>query len=191
MPNIATYFARLKHWQLFLVTGVPFFGQQLYVASELSRWSSPPSMAEFDALFTKGIIVGSIVFSIVFTWFWSISTVANNKIPNDIRPSTKLYRFVVPFTLLYIVFAALYIPQLMRVEKGAVPVGVIFPLHLVATFGMFYAFIFPAKNLVIAERGQMTPFSGYLGTLFLLWLFPLGVWFIQPRLNRLLENHGN
>ena len=186
MLNIATYFAKLKSWQIFLATGAPFIAQQIYVGSVISKWSGPLDIDEFDALFSQGYSLGLAVFFVVLIWLWSISAIANQKVPEEIRPSMKLYSYVVPYTFLYLAFAGFYFPQLMRVDDPAVPIGVIFPLHLVATVGMFYSLIFPAKNLVLAERGKTTPFSGYLWTLILLWLFPLGVWVVQPRLTRLL-----
>ena len=59
------------------------------------------------------------------------------------------------------------------------------PLSLLAVFCMFYNLYFVAKNLVTAETGRSASFSNYAGPFFLLWFFLIGVWFIQPRINRL------
>src|SRR5262249_22613374 len=42
-----------------------------------------------------------------------------------------------------------------------------------------------SKSLVLAETTKPASFYDYAGPFFLLWFFPLGVWFTQPRINRL------
>ena len=44
---------------------------------------------------------------------------------------------------------------------------------------------FPASAIVAKELGQKPEFSQVLGTVILLVLWPIGIWFIQPRLNRI------
>ena len=50
---------------------------------------------------------------------------------------------------------------------------------------MFYNLYFVSKSLLIAETGKSATFSEYAGEFFLLWFYPIGVWLIQPRINRL------
>jgi hypothetical protein len=50
---------------------------------------------------------------------------------------------------------------------------------------MFYNLYFVAKTLVLAETGKSASFYNYAGPFFLIWFFPIGVWFVQPRINRL------
>jgi uncharacterized RDD family membrane protein YckC len=44
-----------------------------------------------------------------------------------------------------------------------------------------------SKNLVLAETSKPASFYDYAGPFFLIWFFPIGVWFTQPRINRLYE----
>ena len=46
---------------------------------------------------------------------------------------------------------------------------------------------FAASSIVATEQGQKPEFSQVLGTAILLSLWPIGVWFIQPRLNRIQD----
>jgi len=47
-----------------------------------------------------------------------------------------------------------------------------------------------SRNLVMAERNNKVKFSGFSREFFLMWFFPIGLWFIQPRINKLYEkNH--
>ena len=62
------------------------------------------------------------------------------------------------------------------------------PMHLLAMLGIFYALVFTANRLTTLERKQQVSFFDYSGPFFLLWFFPIGIWFIQPRVNKLLGN---
>lgn len=50
---------------------------------------------------------------------------------------------------------------------------------------MFYLLYFVAKGLVTIETGKEAFFSDYFGVFMLFWFFPIGVWFLQPKMNRL------
>ena len=59
---------------------------------------------------------------------------------------------------------------------------VIFSLHAFATFCMFYLLYFVSKTLVLAETSKPPSFYDYAEPFFLIWFFPMGLWFIQPRI---------
>jgi hypothetical protein len=59
------------------------------------------------------------------------------------------------------------------------------PLSLLAVFCMFYNLYFVAKNLVMAETGKSAAYFDCAGPFLLLWFAIVGVWIIQPRINRL------
>jgi hypothetical protein len=69
--------------------------------------------------------------------------------------------------------------------------AVILPLHLFSMFCIFYCLYFNAKALKAVEWRRPVTFGDYAGEFFLLWFFPLGIWFIQPRINQLFRNDGN
>jgi len=66
--------------------------------------------------------------------------------------------------------------------------AVIFPLHLFAMFCQVYSWYFVSKSLALAEKQQSVSFEDYLGYICALWIFPVGVWIIQPRVNGLYAN---
>jgi hypothetical protein len=180
MTKLAEQVGRKKHWQVFVVIGLPFIAAQYYMHSSLG---ADFDMARFDEVFTRGMLINIPIFSLFLIWLWSITAVANSRIPIDIRPALKLYNFMLPYVVAYFLFATFFFPRPSNMQEPVVPIWLIFPLHLVATFGLFYALIFCAKNLVMAERQKRVSFGNYVLTLFLVWFYPIGVWFIQPRLN--------
>jgi hypothetical protein len=76
------------------------------------------------------------------------------------------------------IFLSLVIPD------GAIPVGVQLFLHLVCIACFVYLFHFVAKNLVMVKIKKHAPPNKYWPR-FLLLFPPLGVWIIQPEVNRL------
>jgi hypothetical protein len=52
---------------------------------------------------------------------------------------------------------------------------------------MFYCLYFNAKVLKAVELQKPVTFSEFAGEFFLIWFFPIGIWIIQPRLNKLFD----
>ena len=59
-------------------------------------------------------------------------------------------------------------------------------MHLLAMAAIFYALGFTSKQLVKLEQRENVSFFNYSGPFFLFWFFPIGIWFIQPKVNKLL-----
>lgn len=64
-------------------------------------------------------------------------------------------------------------------------VWIIIPFHLLAMYCMFYAIWFIAKCIATVENGKVVYFDTYAGLFFLLWFFPIGVWWIHPKLQKI------
>lgn len=75
--------------------------------------------------------------------------------------------------------------QVMFAKPPTAYAILILPFHLLATYCVFFNLNFVSKSLVLAEAGRAVSFNDYAGPFFLLWFFPLGIWFIQSRINRL------
>ena len=58
-------------------------------------------------------------------------------------------------------------------------------------FYVFYAFLhflaFPAKTLKSIELNKEASLGDYLGDFFLIVFLPIGIWFLQPRVRRIIE----
>jgi hypothetical protein len=63
----------------------------------------------------------------------------------------------------------------------------IFPLHLISMFCVFYCLYFVTKVIKTVERQEKVSFGDCLGDFFLIWFFFIGIWIIQPRINALYQ----
>lgn len=64
---------------------------------------------------------------------------------------------------------------------------VLIPLYMLCLLAGVYICYFLAKCLNSVEYGRDTKPSEYIIDIILLWFFMLGIWFIQPRINKLVE----
>ena len=61
----------------------------------------------------------------------------------------------------------------------------IIPLHLFSMFCIFYCLYFVAKTYKTAELQREVSFGDFVGEFFLFWFYPIGVWFLQPKINEM------
>lgn len=165
------FFLNAKAWQLFLL----LFGSML--AAPLVGPTLPNPII--------GIAVASLILMGLFTgWWWSIATAANEKLDPSLKKSTKWMVLGLIYTAVYFLGVLLFISSSTHPTQE-IP-KFILPMHLLAMYAIVYAMLFTAKRLVTLERKQEVTFFEYSGPFFLLWFFPIGVWFIQPKVNKTL-----
>lgn len=177
------FLLRLKHWQLFSLT----WGIALLIS--IVSFTSDDLIIELYPVMMLVLTTG------FFGWIWAISVELHAKLPPDVPlhlQSFKLY-FAIPilYTLLvigwitYIVFAGG--PQLDYTM--GVLLGLILILHLASMVCIVLGIRFAAKTLRSIELGRHARFNDYVGEFFLIWFSIIGIWVLQPKLNKLTENH--
>jgi len=178
LEGISSFFLRAKHWQIFiLVFGVYFVGQMALVGSILA-------LPRSQEVFSKGGLVGGLVMTLstlgLFVWFWSMGAFFNSIVQQELRIKSGFFRVALIYPPCYFVF---FIATFQSSSLGLL--GLILPLHVFAMVCMFYLLYFVSKSLVLAETSKPASFYDYAGPFFLLWFFPVGIWIVQPRVNRL------
>ena len=134
---------------------------------------------------TIDIIIGSMTVSGVFGWIWSIANVLHKKLPDGQRFKLWIFRilFLIALTILICVFWTIENNTLTDKELPFILLCV--PIYLGL---MIFVVLFSAKTLKTIELGRPTSINEYGVEAFLIWMIPIGVWFIQPRLNQLTED---
>jgi uncharacterized membrane protein len=167
-------FRDAKGWQLFLV----LIGYAIGVKT-LTAQSTYPVAASVLAI---------VVFWALYAgWLWAIASEANRRLDPSLQKSPKWMIIGLAYAVLYMFGGMIFLSRTADTGQG-IP-GFIFPLHVLAMFGIFYAMAFTAKRLITLERQQEVTFFDYSGAFFLFWFFPIGVWIIQPRVNKLLGSN--
>lgn len=138
----------------------------------------------------------------LFGWMWSMAIGLQKMIPPGIDMKTTMFKifFFYPliYTLLFCLFFVFSFSSILHAQNGTAPspiffVGfaVIFPLHLFGMFCMFYTIYFVAKTIKTVELQREVSFSDFVAEFFLVWFHFVGVWILQPKINKMVESYEN
>ena len=185
-------FLRLKHWQLFLLQfGIPFTIQIITMASIVSSRSPVLVFELFPVIMI--LFAGAL-----FGWIYAVATNLHKKLPDTVSMNLTRLKIFLFIPLFYIVVIGMLFFGFFKhlLDFGSPPSNptliisfalIIIPIHLFSMFCIFYCLWFTAKSLKSVELQKPVTFSDFVGEFFLIWYFPLGVWFLQPRINKLFE----
>ncbi len=191
------------HWKLFiLVVGIPFVGAIVLMITMVSLVISqhePNPETFFPIVF---IFPAIALFGVVIQlyWQWSVATGLQPFMHSEMR-KLRVKRFKIFFFVPWIYFAVIILfttiitSQIEPSDNGVspnlmwlIPVIILaFLMHFFSMFCLVYSLYFIAKTVKSVELQREAHFSDYIGDFFLIWFFPVGIWFIQPRINRIVQ----
>jgi hypothetical protein len=180
-----------KHWHLFVLSfGIPFLMQIIMFARMMTKVFTnkdllPTSMFSDSMVL---LIITAIFYAILPLWIWIVATGLQDKVPENVKLKVNRFRifFIIP-VVYFILYMILFFPSLIKFQVEPTMFLIIMPLHFFAMFCMIYCIYFTAKTLKTVELQRLVHSSDYIGEFFLIWLFPIGVWFIQPRINKIVQ----
>ncbi len=184
-------FLKAKHWQLFsLIIGIPLVFQLMIM------------MAMFSSILSGGHPDSTILFSymrlfplmmilfigVLFGWFWSIAVGLQYKVPEGVKMNVGRFKIFFFSPLIYI-FLFLFFFMIAITGHFFSPsmFAVILPLHIYSIFCIFYMLFFVAKTFKTVELQREVTFSDFAGEFFMIWFYPIGIWIIQPKVNKMVE----
>lgn len=127
---------------------------------------------------------GSIV--LTYGWMYNIGTGLYQKLPPGHNLKLDRFKFAFFFPLVYLAGFGCFVLAAPAVAPAIAGwFFVIIPLHLSAMACMFYVFRYVAKSLKAVEMQKPIKFGDYAGEFFLFWFYFIGVWIIQPRVNKI------
>lgn len=121
----------------------------------------------------------------VLAWFWSMGSFLGSITKSELKLEAGFFRFALGYSAVY-----MFVFFSFMLNPGPVPAVIIVPLHLLCMYCLFYILYFVSKTLTLVELGKALTLYDYAGTFFLLWFYPIGIWFIQPKVNRLYTEKG-
>lgn len=194
-------FLKAKHWQLFLFTfGIPIIFQTImmgFIISNLANQTNPEPALFLN--YMKFFPVMMILFmAVFFGWFWSVAIGLQKKVPENVSMKVKKFKvfFFIPLIyMIIILLLVLSVSQSGLLDSNSAPnfanigvfFAVIFPIHFFAMFCIFYSLYFVAKTFKTVELQREVTFGDFAGEFFMIWFFPIGIWIIQPKINKMVE----
>ncbi len=198
----------LKAWQIFAITfGLPWLAGQsvnIWLIPKINRLEESNDGAE-ALLNGLGALVGpSILILVIFfvglavqlAWMWRAAHVVHDSAPSDTRVSlTNFRKVVIWYPLIFVVASVVGLVPLATGftsgEPSVFAIGVAVFCGIGCLVGAItthiYVCYFIAKNLVLAEKGELSGSESFIGEFFLTWIFAVGIWFLHPRVTKLSQ----
>lgn len=204
-------FLRAKHWQLFSVIFVIPFIFYIYIMikilSQIEQIAYSSTVPDPFFIFetSRNFYIIAIPFVVInFMWFWSLGVGLNYKVPMEVRGKVGFFKFVIIYITLFftgMMLAGYHFMGLFTSPDFPDVIGdnifdmlkimaIISPFYLFSIFCMFYSFVYIAKTLKTIELQRAVKFDDYIGEFFLLWFSFIGVWIIQPKVNKMVNDEG-
>ncbi len=187
------FFLQLKHWQLFvLLIGIPITLEFFTVGFIFTADDISSGLERFLHIFP---ILMIIYICVLFGWLWSVGVFLSKKLPIDAPMPSGLFKGAIIIPTLYILFICWFVAKLMWGDEMSElfleeNLTVILAAHFMSMACIFFIFYYNAKALKSVELQRPALLGDYVGEFFLFWFFPVGLWFLQPRINKLLEESG-
>lgn len=186
-------FLHAKHWQIFiLIFGIPFTFQMAYMVrfvSNITLLDGPGFQYMLGYLkFTMLIAVASSI--ITYSWFWSIAVGLQKMLPEGIIMKVTLFKFFlfIPIVFMLSLFLGAYYFYIQKNVPDPIVFVFLIPLYFFALFCSFYCIYFIAKTIRTVELQKSVVFSDFVAEFFLIWFYFIGVWVLQPRINKMVGN---
>ena len=192
-------FLKAKHWQLFLlIFGIPVLFQivlMITMITNIAYKNEPDPTFIFSYLLFFPVIM-ILVVAMQFGWFWSIAIGLQHKVPENVTMKVKKFKTFFFIPLVYIILISLFIVIAVNgtLASGNEPsigllISLIFilPLHFFSMFCIFYSIYFVAKTYKTVELQREVSFSDFAGEFFMIWFYPIGIWIVQPKINKMIE----
>ena len=173
-------FLTMKAWELFLL---------LFVSPTLLPIAFALNTGENREIFFFLIMLFMVFLALCFYgWLWTLGIRLNKKVDAEPKTESRIFKYCMTFALLYILFFLLY-PVFKRILGFEADIGIdhLMPFHFITLICIIYGFYFTSKHLVTIEKQKKASFQEYIGTIILFWFYPIGVWFIQPRVNKIFK----
>ena len=138
----------------------------------------------------------------LFGWFWSVAVGLQKMVPPTIKMKITRFKIFFFIPLIYIAclmaFMGLAFSANNILHNSDQPplwffgmFAVIFPVHIFSMFCIFYCLYFVAKTIKTVELQREVSFSDFLGEFFLAWFHFIGIWVLQPRINKILQDYDD
>jgi hypothetical protein len=166
------FFLKLKHWQIFLL----FFGTPIILLF-LSGFNNVLFQNDF-LRYILPILAGLSMIFIYLGWLWTIGNI-NRYLNSDTKKEFSIFKFLFRATL---ILGFIILPILRTIDNNLFIIKIL-------RFLTFINFLFCIYLISIALQGIEKQKFGQINNLvndfFLIWIMPIGIWFIQPRLNKI------
>lgn len=137
-----------------------------------------------------GLVLTLLLIAAFATWTYFLGTELYKRLPDGHTLNIKKFKFHFFFPLIYFTIAigltGGYNINNENIDEYGPFVYLIILLHLFSMYCMLYCIYFLSKALISTEtQNKNIQTSEYIGYIFGFWFFPIGIWFIQPKIKKI------
>lgn len=135
-----------------------------------------------------GIVIATML-AVISGWLWTIAAAANAQVAPHLRSSlSKMKTALLAANIGSAALFLIVIPSMVAASdpnfgKELFPPAV--PVIFITIAGLAYSVSFAAKRLITFEKQSVVSVTSCIGVAILFWFWYVGVWFLQPRVQRL------
>lgn len=199
----APLFLRAKHWQIFVpLIAIPFITMIVFMVMMVINISADQPGGPNDVFFMLDVmpVLFILCAGTQFLWMWNVAVNLRKYIHStDRKPRVKLFRITFFFPLVYMIILPMIMKGFMNeIFRGnnSHPENVL-PFFLMIFFGhMTMMFCLLNNNYVVtktikmAELQRKVTFGDFVGDFFFMLVFPVAIWFFQPRINKIVNGEN-
>jgi hypothetical protein len=194
MSLIRSFFTQSKSWMLFVFLFlIPFIlngGLMLFTVATLLSQPDEENAAQLLDVWGPIMALGVGLPVLGFLgWLWACGVELRQRLtPSPTSPS-YLFHAALLFTSGFLIANCLLLASLFSSDPPPStqlqhePV-----LGFIAVSALVYCYWFVARNLHQAERQQNPQAPGVFANLVWVWIFPIGIFLLQPRINKITAN---
>lgn len=163
MSAHVSFFVTAPAWNLFLLIVLPI------------------TISTVISVLTESLIIIKISmlldFYIVLLWEYRVCTLIYEKYSSYLTVPILWFKICIGYMSIYVILFSLFFE--------IIPSNYLEPLHMVSFACNIYCLYFLSKLLVTVEKRSKVKFREYFGTLISMWILIIGIWNLQPRINRI------
>jgi hypothetical protein len=163
------------------------------ISNGVSELSKVMPSTNFTVKVSRTSPVVILFIFVLLGWLYAVGTNLNKKLPDNVKMNLTKFKwfFFLPVASMFLFYIFAYFVLFPSVSNGIEPHKgvyiVVIPLFIFSIFCLFYCIYFNAKSLKAVELQRPATIRDYVLEFFLFWLFLIGVWFIQPKINKIFN----
>jgi len=182
------WFLTARHWQVFLALFLIPLGVVASGLFFLKNLDNPAFIFYFFPI-TVALAQASL-----YLWLWTVGSRLWEVKKGNRTPGIGLFKLfilipnVIMAVILLFMLSGATLFSLGSFSMAGIlysSIFIIIPIQLLVILSMFYCFLYVAKTLKMAEENREIGFDHYFTEFVLIALLPIGIWVLQPRINRL------
>jgi len=129
--------------------------------------------------------IGKVIW---FTWIGFLSIELKKRLPKNIEISGTLFTINFLFLFIYLTILSLFDISIDPfVDNGLLSMFWRFSLVIYFLFAVVQILDYLSKLLTCSEEEKIFPFRKRIGDMIMIIFFPIGIWWLQPRIKKILD----